>query len=143
MRSRKAPSSLTGRRVDAQHPSLAFDGGQHLQQLEPLPAVNLVEDRPANQDIRGCQGVRVDVGRQDDLGMDPHARSIGTDVQNNSRIFCDGDFRSGIAYKKLASGAGFEVEVLGKPAAVCRALRAIVRNQPDDGVRLLALHTGC
>ena len=70
-RSRYAPSSFTGRRVETRkHPSLALDRRHHLHQLEFLPAINLVEDRAADQHERRGLGLRVDVGRQDDPGVD-------------------------------------------------------------------------
>ena len=74
-----------------------------------------------------------------DSAVNSNTASIGTDEHARTEVIGDGNLRSRVTHEELCSARGFELIVLGEPAAVGGPLRSIVDLQVDGRVCVLAL----
>ena len=123
----------------------SFDRGQHVNELELLPPVGLVEDRAGDHHKRRGLGLRVDVGGENDSAIDLNTSPVGSDEHTHAQVVGDGNLRRGVTHEELVAARGIKLKVLGEPAAVGGPLRPVVGLQVDRRVRVLALpaRLGC
>lgn len=115
-----------------------LDGRDHLRQLQRLPAIHAVVDRPLDEHERRGTRLRIDVFRQDDPPVKLHPDPIGPRMHDRPERLDDRDLRQRIAHEELAAGLRFELEVLGLVAVVSGAYGPLLGEQVDRRIGVFA-----